>query len=141
MRDVFRGDNRVEVTREVQGAQHHLDVESRRRRGDRLPPAVPLKPFQPVGCARQRRQAVSLGQPAVLGLLGLGDPRDALVRGIGPQPDAQDAVVALPETGFELIEGDIDAIGLERELPRLPMERFGVDERAVEIPEDRAAHF
>jgi hypothetical protein len=84
---------------------------------------------------------VSLGQPPILSFLGVSDPIDALQRRVGAEPHPQDAVIALSEAGLELIEGDGDAVRFERVLPRLPVERFRVDERAVEIPENRAVHF
>ena len=118
-----------------------VDVRAGRRRGDRLLPAGRPERVEPFPGAGQRRQPVRLGEPAILRFLGLADPRHARDVHVRAEPDRNDAIVSLPEAREELRRRSARPLRAHRVAPRQPVKFFGIDQRAVEIPEDRPAHF
>ena len=131
-------DDRVEQRRRGRATrEHHLDVDARRGRGDRLLPAGRLQRRQPLAGAGQRRQPVRLGQPAILGFLVVADPAHARGVDVRAEPDREDAIVALAEAREELRRRSARRLRAHRVAPRQPVKLLGVDERAVEIPQHR----
>jgi len=63
------------------------------------------------------------------------DPINIRQRQIGPQPAAQNRVVALPKGRHKLLMGQFIALGRERLAPGQPVVLGRVEQRAVHIPE------
>ena len=78
-----------------------------------------------------------LGQAAVLGFLVLADALRARGDRRRAQPRREDPIVALAEAREKLLVGQLDAFRPHRVAPRQPVKLLGIDERPVEIPQNR----
>src|SRR5262249_18410795 len=138
--DVLGRHDRFEEAREAQGLERRLDVPERRGRGQGLAPAGALQAVEPGPRAWKQVDAALAHERALAPLLAVADPLDLGGREVVAEQAPEDGVVALAERIGELSGGEVVRGRSHRLAPGDPVQRRGIDERAVEVPEHAAGN-
>lgn len=121
---------------EPQRIQHRIDIRSRRRRSNRLTPAIVMQTLYPCRRAGKRRETLESHQLAVAGFLRVADPLNIFTPCVRTEPSRNDRVISLAEAGETILSGDVGALAVERFLPGPPVVLFGVHQSSIKIPHD-----
>src|SRR6266508_3518570 len=129
---------RIEERPDLERRDDRLDIRERRRRRDRLSPALRAQPRQPTPHAGQQVDPALSQLVAIARLFVAANARDLVVGQLWAEVAAQDRIVALAEGSLELLAGDVIALGVQTILPGQPVVLGRIEQRTVHIPEDGA---
>ena len=119
---------------EPERLQYHLDILSRRRGRNRLPPSITSQPIDPFNRTRQGRHTPLERQTPVHRFLRVPDASDDVVGRLLPEPAPNDAIVLLSKALEKLRVGELEPFRSNGVAPRDPVMVARIDEGPVEIP-------
>jgi hypothetical protein len=92
--DVFRGNDCTKAACESRNVEHHFDVQARRRRSDRLPPSLLMKPSDPAFHPGQWRHSDGADEITIHGFLCVANSNEPLRIRCAPEPTRNNRIIS-----------------------------------------------